>query len=196
MEIDYMSDADFEAIYAITLEAPDRIGVMMASTPTGRRGTFWKACTQMRFNNDDKLKPMNTKQLGYVYNTANYERKKSEGWKEFHFPSMANPEWSDRMERELKKQYSEIAYEHEVLAEFGTETVGVFNKDFIDEASSIYYPFMEHRRKDGPIAIGIDWDKLLTKLAKKFPLLSMSNMSPLGENPSIKLGEFTENSNE
>lgn len=153
-----MTDSDFEAIYAITLEAPDRIGVMMASTPTGRRGTFWKACTQMRFNQDAKVKLKNTK-IGYVYDSSGYKRAEAEGWKEFHFPSLANPEWSDRMERELKKQYSEVAYEHEVLAEFGTETIGVFNKDYIDEAASLPYQLQEARRTDGPIAIGIDFDK-------------------------------------
>lgn len=31
-EVDYMSDKDFEAIYAITFEAPNRIGTMIALT--------------------------------------------------------------------------------------------------------------------------------------------------------------------
>ena len=154
-----MTDQDFEAIYAISLEAPERINVMIASTPTGRRGKFYKACEEMKFNQEDKLKPINTRQLGYVYNTKPYNRKEAEGWKEFHFPSMANPEWSQKMERELKQQFSEVAYEHEVEAEFGTETVGVFNKEYVDEASSKGYAFLEQKQMNSPIAIGVDFDK-------------------------------------
>ena len=155
-----MTDKDFEAIYAITLEAPSRIGTMIASTPTGRRGMFYKACNDMPFNLEDKLKPIETK-IGFVYNPRNYDRDISEGWKEFYFPTMVNPEWSPKMERELKGQFSEIAYEHEVLAEFGTETIGVFNKDFVDEASSMIYNFYGQRTpgSSNPIAIGVDWDK-------------------------------------
>ena len=155
-----MTDKDFEAIYAITLEAPSRIGTMIASTPTGRRGIFYKACNDMPFNLEDKLKPIETK-IGFVYNPRNYDRDISEGWKEFYFPTMVNPEWSPKMERELKGQFSEIAYEHEVLAEFGTETIGVFNKDFVDEASSMIYNFYGQRTpgSSNPIAIGVDWDK-------------------------------------
>lgn len=154
-----MTDEDFQTIYAITLEAPKRIGVMMASTPTGRRGMFFKACTEMKFNNDASIVPVNTRQLGFVYDTRKYDREESEGWKEFHIPSMANPEWSASMERELHQQFSEVGYEHEVLAEFGTETVGVFNKDYIDEAASIGYSFLERSVTNSPVAIGIDWDK-------------------------------------
>lgn len=154
-----MTDQDFEAIYAISLEAPERINVMIASTPTGRRGKFYKACKEMPFNQDDKLRPVNTKQLGYVYDSRPYNRKDAEGWKEFHLPSMANPEWSQKMERELKQQFSQVAYEHEVLAEFGTETVGVFNKDYVDEAASKGYAFLEKQQMNSPIAIGVDFDK-------------------------------------
>lgn len=161
-----MTDADFETIYAITFEAPERIGVMIASTPTGRRGKFYDVCTKLKFNGDDRLQPINTVQKGYVYDTRKYNRSTAEGWKEFHFPTMVNPEWSSKMEREFRGQYSEIAYQHEVLAEFGTETVGVFNKDYIEEAASLNYPLLTSRKIDGPIAIGIDWDKQLTNIRK------------------------------
>ena len=154
-----MTDQDFETIYAITFEAPERIGNMIASTPTGRRGAFYNACTNMKFNKEEKVVPVNTKQLGYVYDTRKYSREESEGWKEFHLPSMANPEWSVKMEKELRQQFSEVAYEHEVLAEFGTETVGVFNKDYVDEAASKGYPFLNKPISNAPIAIGIDFDK-------------------------------------
>lgn len=157
--MDYLSDQDYETIYAIALENPKATGVMVASTPTGRRGKFYNICTNMPFNQDEELTPINTKQLGYVYRKEKYDRELAEGWKEFHLPSMANPNWSIQMEKEFRKEYSDMGYEHEVLAEFGTEAVGVFNKDYIDEASSKGYAFEEKRVMNSPIAIGIDFDK-------------------------------------
>lgn len=157
-EADYLTDKDFEAIYAITLEAPKRIGVMMASTPTGRRGKFYQACKELKFNQEDDLKPIKTKE-GMHFDARKYDRMAAEGWKEFHFPTMVNPEWSPSMERELRLQYENDAYGREVLAEFGAEMAGVFNKDFIDEASSSGYGYSERRMNANPIAIGVDWDK-------------------------------------
>jgi intein/homing endonuclease len=152
-EVDYMTDKDFEAIYAITFEAPKRIGVMVASTPTGKRGMFYKLCTQMRMN---QTVDMNDKNF---YDMRTYDRNEAEGWQEFYYPTMVNPEWDEKMERELKQQFSEVAYEHEVLAEFGTEMVGVYNKDYVDEAAGNGYVLHSTRQHAGPITIGIDWDK-------------------------------------
>lgn len=152
-EVDYMTDKDFEAIYAITFEAPKRIGVMVASTPTGKRGMFYKLCTQMGLNQKPKMNDRN------FYDMRTYDRNEAEGWAEFYYPTMVNPEWDEKMERELKQQFSEVAYEHEVLAEFGTEMVGVYNKDYIDEATSNGYALHSVRQHTGPITIGIDWDK-------------------------------------
>ena len=157
-EADYLTDKDFEAIYAITLEAPKRIGVMMASTPTGRRGKFYQACKELKFNQEEELKPVKTRD-GIHFDIRKYDREESEGWKEFHFPTMVNPEWSPKMERELRLQYENDAYGREVLAEFGAEMAGVFNKDYIDEAASSGYGYSERRMNANPIAIGVDWDK-------------------------------------
>ena len=147
-----MTDKDFEAIYAITFEAPKRIGVMVASTPTGKRGMFYKLCTQMQLNMNVKMNKRN------FYDIRTYDRNEAEGWKEFYYPTMVNPEWDEKMERELRQQFSDVAYEHEVLAEFGTEMVGVFNKDYIDEAAGNGYAFHDKRMHAAPITIGIDWD--------------------------------------
>lgn len=161
-EVDYLSDKDFEAIYAITLEAPDRIGVMVASTPTGRRGKFHQICMQEKLNQDVKMfegGPDIEGPLVNQYDIRTYDRVTAEGWKEFYFPTMVNPSWSPKMERELRNLYTDIGYEHEVLAEFGTELVGVFNKEYIDEASSNGYALLSRPVMDAPISIGIDWDK-------------------------------------
>ena len=155
LEIDYLGDKDFEAIYAISLEAPQRIGVMCASTPTGRRGKFYSLCTEMKTNQEVPLLANDKTR----FDTSYYDRSTATGWKEFHFPTMVNPEWDDAMEEELRSMYSQAAFEHEVLAEFGTESLGVFNKEFIDEACSNGYPLLSYPKIDSPIVCGIDWDK-------------------------------------
>lgn len=113
-EVDYMHDADFDTIMTIAAERPD-IGIFMSSTPTGRRGKFYQACT------DKKL-----------------------GFTEHYHPSTHNPNWNEQMEAEFRAQLSEQGYIHEILAEFGTEETGVFNKEKVDRASSYeYYAYQE-----------------------------------------------------
>jgi intein/homing endonuclease len=162
-EVDYLGDKDFEAIFAITLERPDEIGVMVASTPTGRRGKFWQICTQEKLNQDVKMfkgGPEAEGKLANQFDIRTYDRQEAEGWAEFYFPTMVNPGWSPKMEKELRNLYSDVAFDHEVMANFGTELVGVFNKDYIDEASSNGYALLSQPRIDAPVAIGVDWDKM------------------------------------
>jgi replicative DNA helicase len=126
-----MTDDDFNTIYAIALEAPARIQVWCASTPTGRRGTFYSMCQGTM-----------------------------KGWKQFYFPSTVNPEWDSKMEEELRSMFStEVAWQHEVLAEFGEEVIGVFKKEFIDRAKANYDYFNQPDNMFSHIMIGTDWDK-------------------------------------
>ena len=113
-ECDYMADGDFDSIIMIAGERPD-IRVIMSSTPTGRRGNFYNCCTN--------------KATGYV---------------EHYHPSTHNPQWCEKMEAEMRAMLSEQGYIHEVLAEFGDQDTGVFNKDRLDEALTFYdYSYRE-----------------------------------------------------
>lgn len=103
-EMDYLGDGDFENISMLAAERDD-IRMVCSSTPTGRRGQFWKICTD-----------------------------KSCGFSEHHIPSTMNPNWSDQMEAEFRAELSELGYIHEVLADFGPQDTGVFNKDDLDKA--------------------------------------------------------------
>jgi hypothetical protein len=154
-----MSRAGIDAVTAIALEDPKRIGIWCSSTPTGKRDFFYEICT-----NPDT------------------------GYKAYHFPSMVNPDWDEMMEAELRATMTEQGYIHEVLAEFGEETVGVFNKDAVERAKSQYlYSYRQlnayeiemykkqgydvdkivyfgpyTRKNPAPSAIriiGVDWDK-------------------------------------
>lgn len=103
-EVDYMSEADFDSVTAIAAERRD-IRICMSSTPTGKRSQFWKACT------DDKM-----------------------GYKQHYHPSTHNPGWCEEMEAEFRAQLTESGYVHEVLAEFGTQETGVFDKEKLEKA--------------------------------------------------------------
>lgn len=79
-------------------------------------------------------------------------------WTEFYYPSTLNPNWNDGMEDEWQLTLTEEGYMHEILAEFGQETVGVFNKLHVDRAQEDYqycdkvdYPALR--------IVGVDWDK-------------------------------------
>ena len=100
----YMSNADFDSILAIAAER-EGIKVFLSSTPTGARKRFWQACTDPSMH-----------------------------FKEFHFPSTCNPNWGPDMEEEFRSQLSEQGYIHEVMADFGSQETGVFDKDKIDAA--------------------------------------------------------------
>lgn len=103
-EMDYLAEGDFENISMLAAERED-IRMVVSSTPTGRRSDFWKICTNP-----------------------------SIGYSRHYHPSLHNPNWSDQMEAEFRAELSELAYIHEVLAEFGPQDTGVFNKEDIDRA--------------------------------------------------------------
>lgn len=154
-EVDYMGENDFDSVMAIAGERPD-ISIFMSSTPTGARSKFWAACKNPKM-----------------------------GFKEFHHPSTHNPNWGPEMEAEFRAQLSEQGYVHEILAEFGTQETGVFNKDKVDLATKYecytYNPldyYQERRIKEQNLNVsyllydknnlpkrtpfrtmGVDWDK-------------------------------------
>lgn len=108
-ELDYMGELDYSTVAAIAGERVE-IGITASSTPTGKRGTFYRMCMDESF-----------------------------GYHEHYHPSMHNPNWCQEMEDQFRAELTEIQYEHEILAEFGTEEAGVFNKDRLDEARNKQY---------------------------------------------------------
>lgn len=114
-EVDYMSRDGIDAVTAIAMEDPKRIGIWVSSTPTGKRDFFYDICT-----NPDT------------------------GYKSYHFPSHVNPDFDERMEGELRATMTVQGYIHEVEAQFGEETVGVFSKSAVERAKSQYmYSYRE-----------------------------------------------------
>ncbi len=136
-EFDYIEDEDaVNGIMAIFTEDPENMNIMVASTPSGRRGLFWRYC--------------NRPELGYeVHRWSVWE---------------ANPRWSiDIAVPELIEKGWDT-YVHEYESEFGEEEFGWIRKQLIIEAfeSSLsnFVPNQGQLYKDSPIrTMGVDWDK-------------------------------------
>ena len=127
-EADYLSDGDLKAIVAI-LNTHAHVQMWASSTPTGRRANFWRWST------------------------------KTPSYKEFYYPSMVLPFW-DEVKTQIKADYigNHDAWVHEILAEFGEQTVGVFQHKFIDNAIGDYR-YETLKREPGWIySIGVDWN--------------------------------------
>lgn len=127
-EMDRLDDDSIDSIAAIALEDTTRIGIWASSTPTGRRGKFYNWC-----NSPDI-------------------------WWHSHRPSSVNPTWTDRAEKEFRAMLSAQGYEHEIEAEWGEESTGVFSKSHIDRAK-YDYQYLARAAYPAYRIMGVDWDK-------------------------------------
>jgi replicative DNA helicase len=85
----------------------------------------------------------------------------SERFKEFWFPSYCNPFFSKEQEEEFREQYSTSGYRHEIEADWGEDSEGVYPRKFVDMAFVSpgwnYIPEITSARSFH--IIGVDWDK-------------------------------------
>jgi len=86
---------------------------------------------------------------------------RSDRFKEFWFPSYCNPFFSKEQEDEFREQYTEMGYRHEIEADWGEDSEGVYPRRYIDKAfispSWRYEPEITSARSFH--VIGVDWDK-------------------------------------
>ena len=86
---------------------------------------------------------------------------RSPRFKEFWFPSYCNPFFSKEQEEEFREQYSSSGYRHEIEADWGEDSEGVYPRKFVDKAfispSWSYIPEITSARSFH--TIGVDWDK-------------------------------------
>lgn len=94
-------------------------------------------------------------------------------YKEHYYPSWANPNWSEDLEKFFKSQYTEVGYDHEVKALFGEQEQGVYQNRYILAAMSPYEYHHIVPRKDWIYMIGVDWND--TKIG--------TNIAVVGYNP-------------
>jgi hypothetical protein len=159
-EMDFMNDADINSVYAIAIER-ENIEVIASSTPTGKRGLFWR-----------------------WYLNANHPELSERDWLEFYFPSTVIPGWNEKMERDFRTSLTEDGYIHEVLAQFGEEERGVFNKTQIDRALRDY-EYVKMGMEPRFRVLGVDWDKY-----QSTPTLVMLEFDPYEANDSGEKGMF------
>jgi len=127
-EIDYLPEEDIDAIVAILASNKETL-ITVSSTPTGRKTKYWGFCTY-----------------------------KDQMWKEFKYTSMVSPEWTEETEEILRGMYSDAAWQHEIMAEFGDFEEGVFPTGKL-ESSLANYSYANCRRDSRcTYALGIDWN--------------------------------------
>lgn len=103
-----MSEYCFEVVAAVAIERAE-IGITVSSTPLGKRSKFYQMCTNPKM-----------------------------GYSQHYHPSTHNPNWNAKQEAELRAQLTAEGYVHEVLAQFGTQEKGVFDKAKLDAATKFY----------------------------------------------------------
>ena len=177
-EIDYMTSADVTNIYNIRNEAPERIKIIVASTPSGKHEEFYKWCIGASYKFIPKKEDIDS------FTFSNFEYKtdsNGNGWTEVYAPSVVNeelikvnPDTGITYLEEIKNELSELRYVQEVMAEFGEEELGVYQRKYIEEAirkgnlcdhryttemSKAELDEFLKNRNHGIRILGIDWDK-------------------------------------
>jgi len=127
-EADYLTEGDLKAIIAI-LNTHSHVELWASSTPTGRRAHFWRWCV------------------------------KTPSYKEFYYTSEVLPHW-DSVRDQIRADYvgNQDGWIHEIMAEFGEQTVGMFQHQYVSDAL-LDYKYDDQRKKPGWIySIGVDWN--------------------------------------
>lgn len=156
-EQDYMGESEITNILNIRNEAPERIKMIVASTPSGRRDSYYKWCTgaTKSYSYDDegtaknkrvsykmRMKPFVQASDGsHKLNDRGDKIRDGNGWTTIHAPSTVNPELLKvnpdtgmTYIEELRLDLTEMRFIQEVMAEFGESMSGVFLKKHIDYA--------------------------------------------------------------
>lgn len=178
-EVDYMGSSEITNVINIRNEAPDRIKVIAASTPSGKHEEFYKWCVQASHQYRPNASDIEKLMFGGYQHVVN---PKGNGWIEIYAPSIVNQELLKTNAEtgrtyieDLKSELTEMRFVQEVMAEFGEEEMGVYQKQYIDaaiaEGKRIHhryttdYTYEEFQRfkqqnKRGPRMLGVDWDKV------------------------------------
>lgn len=182
-EVDYIGSSQITNAINIRNEAPERIRIIAASTPSGKHEEFYKWCVgsskSYRPRQDDID---NFKFTGYIIEDAESKGEKGNGWVEVYAPSVVNKELlkinkdtEQTYLQDIKDELSELRYEQEVMAQFGDEELGVYQKIYIqkaiEEGKRIKHTYTTKldtvsfnqflRNKTGPRILAVDWDKIV-----------------------------------
>lgn len=180
-ECDYIGSNQVTNILNIRNEAPERIRLICASTPSGKHEEYYRWCqgaSKKYYPSKEDIK--NNRFSGYQID----EKKIGEGngWTEIYAPSNVNkellkinPDTLQTYLEDIRDELSEMRYVQEVMAEFGEEEMGVYQKKYIQQAIAegerLKYRYITNwpkaereaylKRTQGQCIrlLGIDWDK-------------------------------------
>jgi len=132
-EMDYMHSGDLDALYAMLQKtAEDQPDKVMIGAST----------------------PTGRREKFWEWCNSNR-------FQEFWFPSYVNPFFSKDQEDEFREQYSEIGYRHEIEADWGEDSEGVYPRKYVDMA--FVDPGWKYNAEVTSarsfFTIGVDWDK-------------------------------------
>ena len=182
-ECDYIGSNQVTNILNIRNEAPERIRLICASTPSGKHEEYYRWCTgasKKYFPTQDDIK--NNRFTGYMIDEKAVGE--GNGWTEIYAPSNVNkellkinPDTLQTYLEDIRDELSEMRYVQEVMAEFGEEELGVYQKKYIYEAikegERLKYRYITKWSKEDREAylkrtqgqciriLGVDWDKQL-----------------------------------
>lgn len=138
-ESDYLTSNDITNILNIRNENPERIKIICSSTPSGKHEEFYKWCT----NASTKFRAKKEDVDNFRFTGYNLEEIGTDGngWTEVWAPSIVNkellkinPDTDQSYLADLKDELSLARFIQEVLAEFGEEEMGVYQKRFLELA--------------------------------------------------------------
>lgn len=128
-EMDYIDDEDLDAVTAI-LASHKECQYWVASTPSGEHNKFFA-----------------------------YSVDKNHAFKEFWVIAHESPEYTEQTDAWFKNDYSLDKYQHEILADFGEQSQGVFLNSLVDRAIQDYKLKDTVSQAGGNYALGVDWNK-------------------------------------
>ena len=180
-ECDYIGSNQITNILNIRNEAPERIRLLCASTPSGKHEEYYRWCqdaSKKYYPTEEDIK--NNTFSGYQ--TSEKPIGEGNGWTEVYAPSNVNkellkinPDTLQTYLEDIREELSEMRYAQEVMAEFGEEELGVYQKKFIEaavaEGERIKHEYITKWSKEDREAylkrtqgqniriLGVDWDK-------------------------------------
>lgn len=180
-ECDYIGSNQVTNILNIRNEAPERIRLICASTPSGKHEEYYRWCigaSKKYYPTQDDIK--NNRFTGYKIDEKAVGE--GNGWTEIYAPSNVNkellkinPDTLQTYLEDIRDELSEMRYVQEVMAEFGEEELGVYQKKYIYEAikegERLGYRYITKWSKQDRKAylkrtqgqciriLGVDWDK-------------------------------------
>jgi len=82
----------------------------------------------------------------------------SKAYKEFHYPSQANPMWNSELEATFKEGLTALGYKHEILADFGEQEEGVFQNSYVQAAKGKFGYRSLPWKENWIYTMGVDWN--------------------------------------